>query len=469
MSDRRSLVLGQNRKPAATTGSLPTTTPSTPLSPLATIPSTFLPFLHSTLSLFPALPSLPSARRSSYGAVFPEEYMVCGYLMKEGQVNTEFRRRWFVFEGEDLSYYVRDDWKDKKGFISLRRVLSVDPLKQYRGKEFVFGIKVDMRTFVIQATSQKEMMTWINAIKSMKEFWDATSPTFKLDHAIDTDDPAFDCLGEDPAAQVTASDARPPSLVPSAENHPLHPLNKAQPAPEPQPDASCAIMDMAPPLTSNRMAETPPVTSTRVIEAPLNLIGSQRKERTTEALDFSEDQIDEIVQEMKKHITLHDSCIVGTEIFDWLSVRNNWNQQKCAQFCKLLLNSGYIKKVTASETQMHQTVFKFAHLSVSHNKQHDTDQPLIIKAKGQNFATLTKTLTKIPGSFFIDMLNSGPGEDGIYEIDRNPIIFVDILDYLRDGNIFLPDDKSEVLLLKREAEFYNLPEIIQKCEERLSE
>jgi len=93
--------------------------------------------------------------------------------------------------------------------------------------------------------------------------------------------------------------------------------------------------------------------------------------------------------------------------------------------------------------------------------------PLIINARGQLFTTQHNTLTKIEGCYFSDLLRTTPGEDGIYFIDRNPQLFEDILDYLRDGDIYIPEDKTKIVLLKREAEFYKIQDIIDKCDKAL--
>ena len=54
-------------------------------------------------------------------------------------------------------------------------------------------------------------------------------------------------------------------------------------------------------------------------------------------------------------------------------------------------------------------------------------------------------------------------EDGAYFIDRNYRVFEDILDFLRDGNIHIPEDKRERFKLLKEAEFFEITEIANLC------
>jgi len=165
---------------------------------------------------------------------------------------------------------------------------------------------------------------------------------------------------------------------------------------------------------------------------------------------------------------------LGNELVDWLTVRNNWAREKCIQFGELLLNQGFMKSVspTSGPNQMKDdgTVYRFVHPARPNSVQGESGKisgPLIINARGQLFTTQLKTLTKIPGSYFSNILRMSQGEDGSYCIDRNPQLFEDILDYLRDGEIYIPEEKAAIVLLKREAEFYKIEDVINKCDRAL--
>jgi len=166
---------------------------------------------------------------------------------------------------------------------------------------------------------------------------------------------------------------------------------------------------------------------------------------------------------------------LGNEVVDWLTVRTNWVREKCIQFGTLLLKQGFLRSVSPTipggfQMKDDGTVYRFTHPSIPNSEESGkiSTSPLIINARGQLFTTQHKTLTKIPGCYFSNLLRMTPGEDGIYFIDRNPQLFEDILDYLRDGEIYIPeDDKAKIVLLKREAEFYKIQEIIEKCDKVL--
>jgi hypothetical protein len=85
---------------------------------------------------------------------------------------------------------------------------------------------------------------------------------------------------------------------------------------------------------------------------------------------------------------------------------------------------------------------------------------------GQIFATSLSTLTSEKGSYF-EALFSGrwevkPQEDGCYFIDRDPIVFRHVLNYLR-GQPPTPDmlSSQELHLLKADADFYHLPGLVE--------
>eukprot|EP01129_Flabellula_baltica_P003611 TRINITY_DN13365_c0_g1_i1.p1 TRINITY_DN13365_c0_g1~~TRINITY_DN13365_c0_g1_i1.p1 ORF type:complete len:401 (-),score=34.16 TRINITY_DN13365_c0_g1_i1:41-1243(-) len=77
---------------------------------------------------------------------------------------------------------------------------------------------------------------------------------------------------------------------------------------------------------------------------------------------------------------------------------------------------------------------------------------------GSIFVTSKITLLSYEGSYFYGMLSSDnwqPNEDGEYFIDRDPIVFDRILNYLRDGNLdtdCLSD--REVDILKNDLDYY---------------
>jgi len=110
----------------------------------------------------------------------------------------------------------------------------------------------------------------------------------------------------------------------------------------------------------------------------------------------------------------------------------------------------------------------------SNQDQHNTSTklehspfPSMIKLNvgGRMFATSLATLTSHPDSYFGAMFskqwNSKPaGEDGSYFIDKNPQVFHIILDYLRGEELDLELTPSEKRALLRDAQFYQLPDLV---------
>ncbi|KAI6177324.1 BTB domain-containing protein [Aphelenchoides bicaudatus] len=92
---------------------------------------------------------------------------------------------------------------------------------------------------------------------------------------------------------------------------------------------------------------------------------------------------------------------------------------------------------------------------------------------GKIFMTTKQTLSREPTSFLArlckeEVLSSEKDETGAYLIDRDSDYFSSILNYLRHGKMVLDKSLSEEGLLE-EAEFYNLPRLIQLCTEKIDQ
>lgn len=72
---------------------------------------------------------------------------------------------------------------------------------------------------------------------------------------------------------------------------------------------------------------------------------------------------------------------------------------------------------------------------------------------GKIFATTKTTLCKVEGCMLAAMFSGrhqlSKGPDGAYFIDRSPKHFETILNFLRDGDVPLPDNKKELLELEK--------------------
>nr|DBA30823.1 TPA: hypothetical protein GDO54_006760 [Pyxicephalus adspersus] len=88
---------------------------------------------------------------------------------------------------------------------------------------------------------------------------------------------------------------------------------------------------------------------------------------------------------------------------------------------------------------------------------------------GQVYFTRHSTLTSIPHSLLWKMFTSkrdsvndlAKDAKGRFFIDRDGFLFRYVLDYLRDRQVVLPDHFPEKGRLKREAEYFLLPELVK--------
>ncbi|CAL8270059.1 unnamed protein product [Boreogadus saida] len=93
---------------------------------------------------------------------------------------------------------------------------------------------------------------------------------------------------------------------------------------------------------------------------------------------------------------------------------------------------------------------------------------------GQVYITRYSTLTSVPDSLLWDMFSrkstKGLARDtkGRFFVDRDGFLFRYILDYMRDQQLVLPDHFPERGRLQREAEFFNLPELVKLLAPKIS-
>lgn len=88
---------------------------------------------------------------------------------------------------------------------------------------------------------------------------------------------------------------------------------------------------------------------------------------------------------------------------------------------------------------------------------------------GQVYYTRVATLTSIPNSLLGKLFSNKKGSSndlsrdlrGRYFIDRDGFLFRYVLDYLRDKQVVLPDHFPERGRLKREAEYFQLPDLVK--------
>ncbi|XP_043927647.1 BTB/POZ domain-containing protein KCTD4 [Protopterus annectens] len=97
----------------------------------------------------------------------------------------------------------------------------------------------------------------------------------------------------------------------------------------------------------------------------------------------------------------------------------------------------------------------------SYSQERIGNMPLItLNVGGYLYITQKTTLSKYVGSYLEAMVNGKiqcPFDiDGNYFIDRDGLIFRHVLNFLRNGELLLPEGFQESELLAKEAEFYQL-------------
>ncbi|XP_067842620.1 BTB/POZ domain-containing protein KCTD12-like [Heptranchias perlo] len=100
----------------------------------------------------------------------------------------------------------------------------------------------------------------------------------------------------------------------------------------------------------------------------------------------------------------------------------------------------------------------------------DSPFPAVVELNvgGQVYVTRHRTLTAVPDSLLWDMFSRKTPKElprdskGRFFLDRDGFLFRYVLDYMRDLNLVLPDYFPERSRLQREAEFFQLQELVRQ-------
>jgi len=91
-----------------------------------------------------------------------------GFIFKEGAQFLNWKKRYLVIEKDKISYYTKENKRDKKGDLLIKNIVRVLPEKGlYKSRSFVFGIQTPTRTYYIQGSDEENMSSWINAINAL--------------------------------------------------------------------------------------------------------------------------------------------------------------------------------------------------------------------------------------------------------------------------------------------------------------
>ena len=92
---------------------------------------------------------------------------------------------------------------------------------------------------------------------------------------------------------------------------------------------------------------------------------------------------------------------------------------------------------------------------------------------GRRFTTSLQTLTKDPDSMLAAMFSGKfevkPSEDGTFFIDRDGKHFRFILNYLRDGELIVPEGATFLKELEAEAKFYQIKGLLRELKDKIQE
>jgi len=97
---------------------------------------------------------------------------------------------------------------------------------------------------------------------------------------------------------------------------------------------------------------------------------------------------------------------------------------------------------------------------------------IVLNIGGTKFTTSRRTLTNIPDSMLSIMFSGRhpltPDSDGSYFIDRSPKHFDTILNYYRDGEVYLPNENQILTEILKEAKYYSIKNLVKEIEKKMN-
>ena len=98
----------------------------------------------------------------------PNDTIKVGYLYKKGANRTNWKRRYFVLTGSELSYYPSENSIQSLGTIYLyKTTIKIDQSERKSGRSHCFSINpqhINERTYFLSCSSEEEKLDWIKAI-----------------------------------------------------------------------------------------------------------------------------------------------------------------------------------------------------------------------------------------------------------------------------------------------------------------
>ena len=149
-----------------------------------------------------------------------------GYVFKEGAKVLSWKKRYLVVERDKMSYYTKDNCKEKKGEILIRTIKEVKPWADYKGRKYVFGIVTTTgRTYFVQGSDDDNVKGWVDTINGIIGKSAGGSPAAV---AATSASPRVDAVAPQ---QVQPTQARPAQQVAAPAAQPIQePAAGTQPA-----------------------------------------------------------------------------------------------------------------------------------------------------------------------------------------------------------------------------------------------
>jgi len=132
-----------------------------------------------------------------------------------------------------------------------------------------------------------------------------------------------------------------------------------------------------------------------------------------------------------------------------------------------------LEKLNKKEAELKEKETLFEHTNKI-LRAYSPDDKIIFDIGGVTFKTTISTLKKSEPSVFTSIADGRheiqKNDQGLYVfLDRNPIHFNTLLNYIRSGNIAIPKEFSDQVNLLEEAKFFQIKSVIQMLEKSILE